>query len=222
MSENNYPQVTCSSGVYAIDIETVERPMEESLLADFESQIREELVLESAIQRRIEGFKERWKFTIGGAEIVGVGIFSIAAQETVPFFASSVSCSEKDLIDTVARQLIAMNPARLVAYNGNAFDFPILACAIAKYFNGFLPHMELYDLMVKPMGRHLPRMSLNSLAKLLGVFGKIGDGGQVKEYYESDKFHGTNLLEKYCLDDCRIVAECYLKLAKFYPMNSWN
>lgn len=205
--------------IWAIDIETLERPIDPRVLEAYRDTVKEELVKESAIEARVQKYKERWKFTVEGAQLLAFGAVKIDGLAPPEFFAhEDPVVVAKEFLQFMSREY----PRKLVAFNGNRFDFPILASAIANSFE-FAMHSvadyKLYDLADYPMGKYIGVRSLASFCKILGVATeKSGDGSQVANYWESDKANHTTLLHDYCINDCQLVADCYRKLSLFYPM----
>lgn len=204
------------SGIWAIDIETLELPMDEEVFSAYEAEVREELQREDAIQKRLEKFKSRWKFEPGGSKLLAFGAMRIDAMDEYWICTDD----EKTVVRGIQHFINEECPDRLVAFNGDKFDFRNIAIAIARH-TPFCELMsvdyKLYDISKKPM--YCEFTSLASFAKTLGIEGKSGDGSQVANYWEADKANGTSMLKEYCLHgDCRIVKEAYRKLSLFYPM----
>lgn len=204
------------SGIWAIDIETLELPMDEAIFAEYEASVREELQQEAAIQKRLDKFKKDWKFTAGGSKILAFGALQI--NDRGEFWVCNDE--EKLVVDGIKHFIRKEWPEKLVAFNGDKFDFRNIAIAISRHtpFAELLSvDYKLYDLSKKPIYQEFT--SLASFARMLGIEGKNGDGSQVANYHETDKATGSQLLKEYCLyGDCRIVAEGYRKLSLFYPM----
>jgi len=67
------------------------------------------------------------------------------------------------------------------------------------------PHIDIFEEIQKLIGK---RLSLNTVAKLLGCTPKSGDGLNAIKLWEKGKY---DELQKYCFQDVLTTEEVYLK-----------
>lgn len=91
---------------------------------------------------------------------------------------------------------------RIIGYNSDAFDLPILD----QYYPGSLKRFTSLDLMVELTKQLGFRVGLDAVARgSLGV-GKSGDGLQAITLWREGRI---DELKKYCLDDVKLTREVY-------------
>ncbi|RMH41921.1 MAG: hypothetical protein D6689_09730 [Deltaproteobacteria bacterium] len=111
---------------------------------------------------------------------------------------------------------------RLVTYNGRTFDLPVLAyrslhhgVSVPWYYNergvryrfSEEGHIDLCDLLADH-GATRP-VSLDALARLIGLPGKVGvDGSQIEGLYNAGK---ADVIQNYCLADVAQTALLFLR-----------
>lgn len=91
---------------------------------------------------------------------------------------------------------------RLIGYNSDHFDIPILN----KYYTGDLtkfPSLDILKVIKLSTGN---RYKLNDVAKATLQIEKSADGLQAMKWYEEGKF---DLIQKYCEQDVRVTKELY-------------
>lgn len=91
---------------------------------------------------------------------------------------------------------------RLIGFNSESFDIPILA----KYYSGDLKrieHLDLLKVVKESTGR---RYKLNDLAKATLQIEKSADGLQAMEWYKEGKI---DLIKQYCEQDVKVTKEIY-------------
>lgn len=109
----------------------------------------------------------------------------------------------------------------LVTYNGRSFDLPVLALralrhgvAMPWYYQGKLRyrysedgHIDLCDSLCDHGAARA--ISLNAMAQLIGLPGKVGvDGSQVEGMYRAGQLE---LIKNYCLSDVAQTALLFLR-----------
>ncbi len=128
---------------------------------------------------------------------------------------------ETDILQSFSRFVEDRRPA-LVTYNGRSFDLPVLAlrslrCGVpmAWYYNerGIRHrysedgHIDLCDWLADHGASRAN--SLDALARLIGLPGKIGiDGSQVHDLYQQGKIEE---IRNYCLADVAQTALLFLR-----------
>lgn len=91
---------------------------------------------------------------------------------------------------------------RLIGYNSEHFDLPILS----KYYTGDLfgfPHLDMMKVVKESTGK---RFKLDDLAKATLQTQKSADGLQAMKWFEEGKI---DEIKKYCEQDVRITKELY-------------
>ncbi len=122
-----------------------------------------------------------------------VGIYSYATQKFEAFRETELAQLETRLSEA----------SRIIGFNTNRFDFPVLQ-PYMKYLNlAKLPSLDLLQELETILGH---RVSLNSVAQATLNVGKGGSGLDAIAYYRSGDFAS---LEKYCLQDVRITRDVY-------------
>jgi predicted PolB exonuclease-like 3'-5' exonuclease len=109
----------------------------------------------------------------------------------------------------------------LVTYNGRSFDLPVLALRALRhgvsmpwYYQGRLRHrysedghLDLCDMLSDHGAAR--SMSLDAMARLIGLPGKIGvDGSQVEGMFKAGQL---DLIKNYCLTDVAQTALLFLR-----------
>ena len=92
---------------------------------------------------------------------------------------------------------------RIIGFNINHFDLPILATYIDAEALRRVPRLDLFEEVVKKLGH---RLSLDSLASATLGAKKIGNGLAALQWYKEGKM---DLIKKYCLEDVRLTKELY-------------
>lgn len=134
----------------------------------------------------------------------------------------SADARERALLEAFS-QLVAERRPTLVTYNGRAFDLPVIALRAlchgvplgwyyrernvrARYTDD--GHLDLCDWLADHGASRAG--SLDALAKLIGLPGKVGvDGSQVAGLYQAGD---QGAIDRYCLSD---VAQTALLLLRF-------
>jgi predicted PolB exonuclease-like 3'-5' exonuclease len=130
--------------------------------------------------------------------------------------------SEKAMLEDFSGFVDRYQPD-LITYNGSGFDLPVLALrglrhgvAMSWYYQGRVRHkgsedghLDLCD-MLSGHGHGGRSLSLDSVARLIGLPGKVGvDGSQVEGLYQAGKL---DVIKSYCLAD---VAQTSLLFLRF-------
>jgi DEAD/DEAH box helicase domain-containing protein len=92
--------------------------------------------------------------------------------------------------------------SRLIGYNSEHFDIPILN----RYYAGdlfIIPHLDLLKVIKESAGS---RYKLNDIAKATLQMEKLSDGIQAGKWYEEGKI---DEIKKYCEQDVKITKEIY-------------
>jgi hypothetical protein len=129
--------------------------------------------------------------------------------------------SEKGMLEDFSAFICRYHPD-LVTYNGRGFDLPVLALrslrhgvAMSWYYQGRLRHryseeghLDLCDMLSDHGAAR--SLSLDAVARLIGLPGKVGvDGSQVEGLYRAGKL---DAIKSYCLAD---VAQTGLLFLRF-------
>lgn len=205
-----------------LDIETLERPIPEELLAAARERISGEYVKKDTIEKHVNKWKDGWKFTRHGAQVlcVGFGVFT-EEGDIVECFCKAAGDEETALTNALAyyqgaiSKHFPMNPTPAIYhYNGDSFDLPILLTACVR--NNLFPSTpfesaQFTDLMKYPYERFVKAEKLDNLLKLYNVRFSPStfeledfpnpDGSMVAEMWEKDKSDGGHRVEHYCLQD---------------------
>ncbi len=91
---------------------------------------------------------------------------------------------------------------RLIGYNSESFDVPILN----KYYAGDLmniPHLDMLKVIKESAGK---RYKLDDIAKATLQISKSADGLQAIKWYEEGKI---DEIKKYCEQDVKVTKEIY-------------
>ena len=91
---------------------------------------------------------------------------------------------------------------RLIGFNSESFDLPILA----RYYTGnflLFDHLDLLKVIKESTGK---RFKLNDLAKATLQIEKSADGLQAMEWYKEGKI---DEIKKYCEQDVKVTKEIY-------------
>lgn len=128
---------------------------------------------------------------------------------------------EKEMLEDFSQFVARYNPD-LVTYNGRSFDLPVLALrslrhgvAMSWYYQGRARHryseeghLDLCDMLSDHGAAR--SMSLDSVARLIGLPGKVGvDGSQVEGLWKTGQLAA---IKNYCLAD---VAQTSLLFLRF-------
>lgn len=223
--------------IIALDIETLERPLpegvEEQKRAEFqaaaEAAYKKPETIEAHAKEDFEKWKERWKFSRKGAQILCVGV-GVLDGETPGFSIGfcTPSQDERVVLESLLSFLECVHVTKVVTVNGYSFDLPILFSAMAKHGLGFSRPVGKWgyvDLLKEPYEKYSAnRESLESLCEIYGVewpadrFPTPGfsdpNGSQVAAMWEQDLADGGTRIEKYCLSDVWCTAEIYNRLSR--------
>lgn len=91
---------------------------------------------------------------------------------------------------------------RIIGYNSEHFDLPILA----RYYTGDLsriPHLDILKAIKESSGR---RYKLNDIAKATLQMEKSADGEKAMEWFREGRL---DLIKQYCEQDVRVTKEVY-------------
>jgi predicted PolB exonuclease-like 3'-5' exonuclease len=139
--------------------------------------------------------------------------------QNLGFMGTSAEAEHSILLE-FSRFVDVHRPA-LVTYNGRAFDLPVLALRALRngvpmgwYYDGHVryrenedSHIDLCDWLADQGAAR--QSSLDALARLIGLPGKIGiDGSQVESLYHQGRIHD---IENYCLVDVAQTALLFLR-----------
>ncbi len=128
--------------------------------------------------------------------------------------------NEKGMLEDFSAFVGKYRP-ELVTYNGRGFDLPVLALrslrhgvSMGWYYQGRTRHrysedghLDLCDMLTDHGAARA--MSLDAMARLIGLPGKIGvDGSQVEGLYRAGKI---DLVRNYCLADVAQTALLFLR-----------
>lgn len=91
---------------------------------------------------------------------------------------------------------------RLIGYNSEHFDLPILNKYYAGDFKTF-PHLDILKVIKEATGS---RFKLNDVAKATLQIEKSADGLQALKWYEEGKI---DLIKQYCEQDVKVTKELY-------------
>jgi len=91
---------------------------------------------------------------------------------------------------------------RLIGYNSDHFDIPILN----KYYAGELTSFSSLDLLKVIKESSGSRFKLNDIAKATLQIEKSADGLQAQKWFEEGKM---DLIKKYCEQDVKVTKELY-------------
>ena len=127
---------------------------------------------------------------------------------------------EKEMLEDFSAFVGKWQP-QLVTYNGRSFDLPVIALRSLRhgvtmgwYYQGRLRHryseeghLDLCDMLSDHGAAR--SMSLDAVARLIGLPGKVGvDGSQVEGLYTEGKLAD---IERYCLADVAQTALLFLR-----------
>jgi hypothetical protein len=127
---------------------------------------------------------------------------------------------ERGMLEDFSQFVLRWQPD-LVTYNGRSFDLPVLALRslrhgvpMAWYYKGRVRHryteeghLDLCDMLSDHGAAR--SMSLDSVARLIGLPGKIGvDGSQVEGLWKAGQLE---LIKSYCLADVAQTALLFLR-----------
>lgn len=207
-----------------LDIETLEKPMPHHILEGAvkaittknQEQYKKPETIQSHIDEDIQNFKDKWKFSRQGAQILCIGIGYFDQNRGTSKYACFPSECEREVLVMAFKQLTEMTYGRdfpVYTYNGDSFDWPILIRACAEH--------EIYpegkfgrttDLIKYPFERFLSTISLDSLYDLYKGSHQMPEelttpgftnptGADVAEMWEADKADGGSRIRNYCLQD---------------------
>jgi hypothetical protein len=118
-------------------------------------------------------------------------------------------------------EFVGRHQPELITYNGRSFDLPVLVLralrhgvAMRWYYQGRLRHrysedghLDLCDMLSDHGAAR--SMSLDAMARLIGLPGKIGvDGSQVEGMYKAGQLE---LIKNYCLADVTQTSLLFLR-----------
>lgn len=127
---------------------------------------------------------------------------------------------EKGMLQDFSSFMTRHHP-ELVTYNGRSFDLPVLALRALRhgvpmgwYYQGRVRHrysedghLDLCDILAEHGAARA--MSLDSIARLIGLPGKVGiDGSQVEGLYQAGQLER---IKGYCLTDVAQTALLFLR-----------
>lgn len=170
---------------------------------------------------KIAEFKNKRALQLGGAKICSAALCHVSKQEPqISNHEAKASEDEGEVLTWLAQELNDFACAiRLVTFNGDDFDIPMLALGFSKHNLALdfpLGRYESLDLFRRPFNR---KHGLKTLCSIFGVgqsFEVLGlDGSSVEELYLKKDFE---TIEKYNLDDVRMTAELYLALSRTYKL----
>lgn len=206
----------------AIDIETIERPIPEAVSVAYEAKLKEKLSAQYKKQETVDqhmaedlaAFKNRWKFTRGGCEIVCVGVGLWSGSKDTPHVSTFIDGGEAKIIQSALTWLSDNNPFKVFTYNGDAFDWPILLAKAMQYdvnLTRKIVYKDTYDLIKYPFERFQPKaVKFDELCELCGVGAQMPtlkgieppyDGSKVALMVELDKADGGRRVADYCAWD---------------------
>lgn len=220
----------------ALDIETVEKPMPEDVLAEFTKNkleaLREEYQKEDTVQKHLlksQGqFLDRWKFSREGARIICIGVY----EPEVSNRWAVQSGDEEAVVRTAFNHIRSItqeghsNVQRIFTFNGDKFDLPILLAAACRYKLKLGYPLKIFtDLMKWPLEIGLGMISLERLAAIYGVEWPETeipgfpnpDGSQVAAMHDADGRDAGGRVAKYCADDCQVTWEIGNRIGQVFP-----
>jgi len=175
------------------------------------------------------------KITDENNEPIRTVIFDIESNGLQPWYGDRITCicakdsdgnrfslvhqDEQKIIEGFLAWLQDRCPAKFkfVTFNGKCFDTPFLLARLAQTVdldkrNGLFlldyPHIDLYEKVITLTGK---RLSLDTVARLLGCTAKSGTGKGAIELWKTGKWEK---LKEYCMNDVDVTEEVYLKLTK--------
>jgi len=231
---------------YALDIETLEKPIPVDTMAEVEAEAKKycekrfvkEDVIAKNIKQRVDAFRNKWKFTRHGTQILCVGIvqFKPLENEILDRFchpsddeAEAVKASV-DFLNT--NGAFFTRSSKLFTYNGSSFDIPIWAAAIGRHgaeLNQVLNRYTHQDLCRYPFEKDTSgKESLDSLCGIYGIeseppfeleCGSPLDGSQVAKMWEMDKQDDGSRVKQYCLWDCEKLSQLVARLSRVWDFS---
>lgn len=217
----------------ALDIETLAKAIPESKLREAEARIGEANAKKYKKQETIdknnaadlEAFKDKWKFSREGAQILCIGIGAFDEDGLLLEDYCSAADDEKAVLQTSFEQMseiINKLPTAtfwplIYTYNGDSFDIPHIIRASIEH--GIFPEYpfnprNITDLMKYPFERFLSARKLDDLCSMYGITTPSqfdvpdypkADGSMVAEMWAKDKKDGGTRVDKYCMQDvCKV------------------
>jgi predicted PolB exonuclease-like 3'-5' exonuclease len=153
-----------------------------------------------------------------------IGTFPAGAIDAVDV-GDEANARELALLDAFARFIDRDRPL-IITYNGRGFDLPVIVqramfhglelgwyydVSDVRYRYSESGHLDLCD-HLHDFGAARRMGSLDDLAKLIGLPGKVGvDGSQVAELHRAGKL---DEIERYCLSDVAQTAMLFLRFRR--------
>lgn len=212
----------------AIDIETIEKEIPAEVLAAEEQKIIERVsrqykqdeTIKKHLVDDLAKFKEKWKFSRQGCQVVcvGVGMWSAKGDApTVITFTGEEGVIVRDALTMITDQ----RPFKIFSYNGDSFDWPILLAKAMKHdikLQNPIDTRVLYDLIKYPLERFQSKpvkfdelceiYGIDALAPCLDGIEPPYDGSKVAEMYTLDKHDGGQRVALYCRWD--VMKVCFM------------
>lgn len=199
------------------DLETIVRPIPESIKSDLESKIKAKYKTEEVVAKHLEGIEEDWKWMPGAQKPICACFYDF----NLDTYSGLQSDNEVEIAEFFLDQFGELPYTKLVGFNIKKFDIPNLIVSLSKTTRSLdhrLGRYDFIDLMKEPHGYDVGMYSLSYYASIFGLQSKSGTGGDVEEMYRLDRGNGTTQVKDYCLGDVRITKELfeiYSKLHKF-------
>lgn len=205
--------------VLVYDMETIQRPIpEEFKKGILDGKVRTDR--QTKDPKKIWGkLKEKFWTQAEGSKPIAIGFAVIDRGEGIlvkPF--GKQSDDETDLSEFVMSTLAEYLPRKLLGYNSEHFDLPVLEHMLRNsgliYAKGVgrWDHIDLIKNIPQFFGGNRAlKNSPVSAAALYGIKYSGTSGGDVKELWEADKKNGTKKVLEYCLDDVNVTCQVALK-----------
>lgn len=166
--------------------------------------------------------KEKWWASPEGAQPIAVAFAKVdMAKFKVEEPVGYATDDEAKMAAFVLQAFAGMAPSKLVGFNSDRFDFPILE-TLMRHAQGRAPRgigrWDNIDLAKQvPMFFNVYRPlkgSPHSVASLYGLSHGETTGDDVAILWEQDKAHGTHKVLDYCMDDVDLTGRVFLHLSK--------